>query len=98
MTFAELDWLSVFLRSLVYIATIAVAGSVFVRTTLALPAADRIWIVKSLSALFCCLSANQYDTQYFSSALPRVTGPWLLIQRCVGWEQKPHWDKLLLFV
>lgn len=34
MNFGELDWVSVLLRMLVYVATIAVAGGVFVRATL----------------------------------------------------------------
>ena len=57
MTFAELDWLSVFLRCLVYIGTIAVAGSVFVRSTMALPGADRILrqqIAFGVVLLFVC--------------------------------------------
>ena len=57
MTFAELDWLSVILRSLVYVATIAVAGSVLVRATLALPGADRMLdyqIAFGVVLLFVC--------------------------------------------
>ena len=76
MTFAELDWLSVFLRSLVYIATIAVAGSVFVRATLALPAADRILdrqITFGVVLLFVC-----EPVRYAAFQLSIAQGDWAM--------------------
>ena len=37
MTFVDLDWMAIALRSIVYLATIAVAGSIFFRATLSNP-------------------------------------------------------------
>ena len=76
MTFAELDWLSVILRSLVYVATIAVAGSVFVRATLALPAADRILdrqITFGVVLLFVC-----EPVRYAAFQLSIAQGDWAM--------------------
>lgn len=76
MTFAELDCLSAFLRSLVYIATIAVAGSVFVRTTLALPGAGRMLdrqIAFGVILLFVC-----EPLRYAAFQLSIAQGDWAM--------------------
>ena len=76
MTFAELDWLSVILRSLVYVATIAVAGSVLVRATLALPGADRMLdyqIAFGVVLLFVC-----EPVRYAAFQLSIAQGDWAM--------------------
>ncbi|MEM6497168.1 MAG: CopD family protein [Pseudomonadota bacterium] len=76
MTFAELDWLSVFLRTLVYIATIAVAGSVLVRATLALPGADRM--LKRQIAFGVVLLCVCEPIRYAAFQLSIAQGDWAM--------------------
>lgn len=76
MTIAELDWVAVLLRSMIYIGTIASAGTVILRATLRLPIANattNLQIAIGLAILFVC-----EPLRYIAFQLSIAQGDWQL--------------------